>query len=222
MNQKALQTLEFDKIIELTTYASSPMGQKLCQDLHPSSDISEITHMQTETHDALNRLFKKGHISFGGAKDIRGSLKRLEIGSSLNIPELLQVAGLLENTARVKSYGRHENADTAGDSLDILFDSLEPLTPLSTEIRRCIVSEDEVSDDASPTLKQIRRSIRAAGDKIHTQLNSLVNGSYRTYLPLLYPCQIRIQKPGSGHDPRPVVHRLHHLRRADGCRKTEQ
>ena len=115
MNQKALQTLEFDKIIEqLTTYASSPMGQKLCQDLHPSSDISEITHMQTETHDALNRLFKKGHISFGGAKDIRGSLKRLEIGSSLNIPELLQVAGLLENTARVKSYGRHENADTAG------------------------------------------------------------------------------------------------------------
>lgn len=183
MNQKALQTLEFDKIIEqLTTYASSPMGQKLCQDLHPSSDISEITHMQTETHDALNRLFKKGHISFGGAKDIRGSLKRLKIGSSLNIPELLQVAGLLENTARVKSYGRHENADTAGDSLDILFDSLEPLTPLSTEIRRCIVSEDEISDDASPTLKQIRRSIRAAGDKIHTQLNSLVNGSYRTYL----------------------------------------
>ena len=183
MNQKALQTLEFDKIIEqLTTYASSPMGQKLCRDLHPSSDIVEITHMQTETHDALNRLFKKGHISFGGAKDIRGSLERLEIGSSLNIPELLQVAGLLENTARVKSYGRHENADTAGDSLDILFDSLEPLTPLSTEIRRCIVSEDEVSDDASPTLKQIRRSIRAAGDKIHTQLNSLVNGSYRTYL----------------------------------------
>ena len=157
------------------------MGQKLCQDLHPSSDISEITHMQTETHDALNRLFKKGHISFGGAKDIRGSLKRLEIGSSLNIPELLQVAGLLETPPGSNPTAVMKMPIPPGIP-GYSFDSLEPLTPLSTEIRRCIVSEDEVSDDASPTLKQIRRSIRAAGDKIHTQLNSLVNGSYRTYL----------------------------------------
>lgn len=183
MNQKALQTLEFDKIIDLlTSYASSPMGQKLCRELRPSSDISEICQMQQQTHDALTRLFRKGHISFGDAKDIRGSLKRLEIGSTMNSSELLQTAALLENTARVKSYGRHENADTKEDSLDLFFQSLEPLTPLSTEIRRCILSEEEISDDASPTLKQIRRSIRAAGDKIRGQLNSLVNGSYRTYL----------------------------------------
>lgn len=183
MNQKALQTLEFDKIIDqLAAYASSPMGQRLCRELRPSSDLSTINRMQTQTHDALNRLFRKGHISFGDAKDIRGSLKRLEIGSTLGISELLQVASLLENTARVKAYGRHENADTAEDSLDLFFQSLEPLTPLSAEIRRCILSEDEISDDASPTLRQIRRSIRAAGDKIRTQLNSLVSGSYRTYL----------------------------------------
>lgn len=183
MNHKALQTLEFDKIIEqLTSYASSPMGQKLCRELRPSSDIAEINRMQTQTHDALTRLFRKGHISFGDAKDIRGSLKRLEIGSTMNSSELLQTAALLENTARVKSYGRHDNADTSEDSLDLFFQSLEPLTPLSTEIRRCILSEEEISDDASPKLKQIRRSIRAAGDKIRGQLNSLVNGSYRTYL----------------------------------------
>ena len=166
MNQKALQTLEFDKIIDqLAAYASSPMGQRLCRELRPSSDLSTINRMQTQTHDALNRLFRKGHISFGDAKDIRGSLKRLEIGSTLGISELLQVASLLENTARVKAYGRHENADTAEDSLDLFFQSLEPLTPLSAEIRRCILSEDEISDDASPTLRQIRRSIRAAGER---------------------------------------------------------
>ena len=138
--------------------------------------------MQHETHDALTRLFKKGHISFGDAKDIRGALKRLEIGSSMNITELLQTAALLENTARVKAYGRRENADQTPDSLEDLFETLEPLTLLSTEIRRCILSEDEISDDASPNLRRIRRSIKSCEEKIHSQLISLVNGSYRTYL----------------------------------------
>ena len=104
MNQKALKTLEYDKIIEqLASYASSPLGRKKCLELVPSSSLSQITRMQHETHDALTRLFKKGHISFGDAKDIRGALKRLEIGSSMNITELLQTAALLENTARVKA-----------------------------------------------------------------------------------------------------------------------
>ena len=177
MNQKALKTLEYDKIIEqLASYASSPLGRKKCLELVPSSSLSQITRMQHETHDALTRLFKKGHISFGDAKDIRGALKRLEIGSSMNITELL------ENTARVKAYGRRENADQTPDSLEDLFETLEPLTLLSTEIRRCILSEDEISDDASPNLRRIRRSIKSCEEKIHSQLISLVNGSYRTYL----------------------------------------
>lgn len=183
MNKKALKTLEFYKIIEsLTSHASSPMGKELCRILEPSDDLDTIRRMQKETHDALSRLFKKGNLSFGSAKDIRPSLKRLEIGSSLNIPELLAICGLLDNTARVKSYGRHENADAMPDVLDPLFDALEPLTPLSARIRSCIISEDEIADDASSNLKQIRRSMKQAGDKIHTQLNSLLNGSIRTYL----------------------------------------
>lgn len=183
MNKKALKTLEFYKIIEsLTSHASSPMGKELCRSLEPSDDLDTIRRMQKETHDALSRLFKKGNLSFGSAKDIRPSLKRLEIGSSLNIPELLAICGLLDNTARVKSYGRHENADAMPDVLDPLFDALEPLTPLSARIRSCIISEDEIADDASSNLKQIRRSMKQAGDKIHTQLNSLLNGSIRTYL----------------------------------------
>lgn len=183
MNKKALKTLEYDKIIErLTAHASSSLGKELCKKLEPSDDIDTIRRMQRETHDALSRLFKKGCPSFGNVKELRPSLKRLEIGSSLNIPELLSICGLLENTARVKSYGRRENADVQPDILEPLFDSLEPLTPLSSRIRSCIISEDEIADDASSTLRQIRRSMKQAGDKIHTQLSSLLNGSLRTYL----------------------------------------
>lgn len=183
MNQKAYKALEYNKIIErLTDKASSPMGKELCRKLTPSVDLEEIRHMQVQTGDALTRLFQKGNLSFGSVKDVRGSLKRLEIGSSLGIPELLAICSLLENVNRVKSYGRRERSDTPPDSLESMFSVLEPLTPLTTEIRRCILSEDEISDDASPTLRQIRRGMRTASDRIHTQLSSLVNGSARNYL----------------------------------------
>ena len=183
MNEKALSTLEYDKIIEmLTSRASSPLGKIRCEDLVPSSSLGEIEYRQQQTQDALTRLFQKGNLSFGSVKDVRGSLKRLEIGSTLGITELLQICGLLENTARVKSYGRRERENGLTDSLDELFDSLEPLSGLSSEIRRCILSEDEISDDASSTLKQIRRSMKVTGERIHTQLSGMVSGSARTYL----------------------------------------
>ena len=183
MNQKAYKALEYYKIIDmLTDKASSFMGKELCKRLAPSTDLEEIRHMQTQTKDALTRLFQKGNISFGSVKDVRGSMKRLEIGSSLGIPELLSICSLLENVNRVKAYSRNDRSDSLPDSLDGMFSALEPLTPLSTEIRRCILSEDEISDDASSTLRQIRRSMKAANDKIHTQLSSLVSGSARNYL----------------------------------------
>lgn len=183
MNQKALKTLEFYKIIgRLVTHASSPTGKSMCQNLEPSDDLPTIETMQQQTSAALSRQFKKGRVSFGNAKDIRASLKRVEVGSTLGIGELLTIAGLLENCARVKSYGRHDRDDEQGDCLDIYFDSLEPLTPVSSEIRRCILAEDEISDDASPTLRSIRRSMKQLGDKIHTELNRIINGSARDYL----------------------------------------
>ena len=183
MNEKALFTLEYNKIIEmLTAHASSPLGKIRCEDLVPSTSLGEIEYKQQQTQDALTRLFQKGNLSFGSVKDVRGSLKRLEIGSTLGITELLQICALLENTSRVKSYGRHERENGNNDSLDPLFDALEPLPNLSGEIRRCILSEDEISDDASSTLKQIRRSMKITGERIHTQLAGMVNGSARTYL----------------------------------------
>lgn len=183
MNKKALSTLEYDKIIEmLVSHASSPLGKIRCEDLLPSDSIAEIEYKQEQTKDALTRLFQKGNLSFGSAKDVRGSLKRLEIGSTLSITELLQICKLLENTSRVKSYGRRERDNGEKDSLDDLFDALEPLPHLTAEIRRCILSEDEISDDASSGLKQIRRSMKVTGEKIHSQLAGMVNGSARSYL----------------------------------------
>lgn len=183
MNQKALRALEYPRIIQqLTDKASSAMGKELCRNLVPLTNIEEIRIMQAQTKDALTRLFQKGSISFGSVKDVRGSLKRLEIGSTLGISEILAICSLLENTNRVKAYARNDRSDGIPDSLDGMFQSLEPLTPLSSEIRRCILSEDEISDDASSTLRQIRRSMKQANDRIHTQLGSLVNGSARNYL----------------------------------------
>ncbi len=183
MNKKAIKTLEFDKIIQmLTARATSPMGQEKCRSLLPSDSLDEIRTMQKQTADALSCLFKKGSISFGSVQNIYPVIRRLEIGSALNASELLQIASLLENTARVKAYGRRENDSEQTDSLTLLFDSLEPLTPLSTEIRRCIVSEEEISDEASPGLKSIRRNIRSCSDRIHTQLSGMLTGSMRTYL----------------------------------------
>lgn len=183
MNDKVFRVLEFGKIINmLSEKASSQPGKELCQNLMPSTDIDEINHAQKETADALTRLFQKGSTSFGGNKDLGFAIKSLEIGSSLSIPELLKIAGLLDNVTRIKAYGKRDREDVLEDSLDPYFDALTPLTTLANEIRRCILSEDEIADDASSTLKHIRRSMIITNEKIHTQLNSMVNGSYRTYL----------------------------------------
>lgn len=182
MNEKTLRTLEYNKmILRLAEYASTEMGKTLCLNLLPSCVLKEIQQSQAETSDAVSRVRMKGGISFGGVRNVRDSLKRLEIGSSLSITELLSFSSLLTVSARAKAYGRHEESDLTDDSLDEMFRSLEPLTPVNTEIRRCIISEDDVSDDASPGLSRVRRSMRVIGDKVHTQMNSILNSS-RTYL----------------------------------------
>lgn len=182
MDNKALRVLEYNKIIDLLTEkASSDPGRELCKSLTPLLDLEEIQLAQTYTKDALSRLFKKGSTSFGGNRDLTYICKHLEVGGSLNAIELLQIAALLENVARVKSFGRMEGKEFT-DSLDSFFEQLEPLTQLSSQLRRCILSEDEIADDASSNLRHIRRQMTITGDKIHSQLNSMVNGSYRTYL----------------------------------------
>ena len=178
MNEKALRILEYDKMIDkLTELAGSPMGKELCKKLVPSGDLGEICQSLQETSDALTRIYARGSLSFSGIRDIRGSILRLKVGSALNIPELLALSALLDAALRVKSYGRRDESETSADSLDGMFNVIEPLSPLNNEIKRCILSEEEIADDASPALKSVRRSIRLTNERIRSQLNTMVNSS---------------------------------------------
>lgn len=183
MNQKVLKTLEYNKIIDmLTEKADSEPGKRLCRKLLPSTDIDEIVKNQKLTEDALGRLFKVGSTSFGSNSDLNFSIKSLEIGSTLSIVELMKIASMLDNVSRIKTYGKKDREDAPDDSLTEYFEQLTPLTQVANEINRCILAEDEIADDASPKLKSIRRSMLQTNEKVHSQLNSMLAGAYRTYL----------------------------------------
>lgn len=183
MNQKTLNKLEYNKIISLLEeQASSMRGKQLCRKLRPMTDLQRINTFQEQTAAAFTRIIKKGRISLSDAFPVGESLKRLEIGGTLGSGELLRICKLLQTSARVKSYGRHDTQEDLTDCLDVYFQQLEPLTPLTSEIEHCILDEDEISDEASSTLKNIRRKISSLNDKVHATLTGLVNGSLRTYL----------------------------------------
>lgn len=213
MNEKTLTKLEYNKIIELLTdQASSPAGKQKCRTLVPMFDLHELNLAQEQTAAAFTRIVKKGRLSFSGCYPIEDSLMRLEVGAALTCGELLRISKLLQVTNRAKSYGRHDTVDEPEDCLDAFFNQLEPLTSLTNEISRCIIDEDEIADDASSTLKNIRRSIMATNDKVHSTLTSLVNGSLKTYLQdalitmrgdrycLPVKAEYRSQVPGMIHD----------------------
>ena len=183
MNKKVLNTLEFNKIVDrLTECATSDPGRALCRELDPMTELSEIKKAQNETYDAVGMILKNGSTSFGGNKDIGFAIKSLEVESALSAIELLNIAGQLNNVDRVKKYGISDDENQPDNSISEYFRLLDPLKSVADEISRCILSEDEIADDASPALKNIRRSYTITQDKIHSQLNSMVNGSLRTYL----------------------------------------
>ena len=213
MNKKTLTKLEYNKIIELLTdQASSPAGKQKCKTLVPMFDLHELNLAQEQTAAAFTRIVKKGRLSFSGCYPIEDSLMRLEVGAALTCGELLKISKLLQVTNRAKSYGRHDTVDELEDCLDAFFNQLEPLTSLTNEISRCIIDEDEIADDASSTLKNIRRNIMATNDKVHSTLTSLVNGSLKSYLQdalitmrgdrycLPVKAEYRSQVPGMIHD----------------------
>ena len=184
MNEKALYTLEYHKIRTLLAeYAASEEAKRRCLTLTPSTDRAQIELEQLQTKDALDRLFKCGRLSFSGVRNLNDSLKRLELGSSLNAIELLAVCSLLEAAKRVKTFSRGIRDDAPEDSLTAFFAQIEPLTPLYDEIHRCILSEEEIADDASPALRSIRRSMHSMTDKIRAQMNQMINNATtRSYL----------------------------------------
>lgn len=178
MNQKSLKILEYDKIIKmLTSYAGSAMGKKLCEDLVPSNDLNTILSMQEETNAALMRIYRQGNLSFLGVEDVKPSLLRLNMGASLNTSELLSVAKLLSCVQTAISYCKIDDRTEFADALSYLFESLSPLTHLYQDITRCILSPEEIADDASPALKEIRRNIKGINAKVHQQLTQLISSS---------------------------------------------
>jgi DNA mismatch repair protein MutS2 len=181
MNNKALKTLEYNKITDrLASHASSEPGIKLCRELQPMMDMVEINSALKQTSDAVSRIFRHGSISFAGLKDIRPLTKALEVGSALGMSELLDICSLLKVAAGARRYGVSE--DEAADSLSGLFNVIYDIADVRREIERCILSEDEIADDASAELKNIRRQMRICTERIRTELNSMLNGSDRTYL----------------------------------------
>ena len=181
MNEKALRTLEYNKIKDkLSELAGTSFGRDLCQQLLPISDIDKIRELQKQTTDALSRIFRKGSLSFSGIHDIRPSLMRLKVGSSLSAIELLHISSDLDAVLRIKAFGGYTGKEGEGqteDSLTEFFAGLEPLSPLNYEIKRCILSEEEIADDASPSLKSVRRSIRNSNDRIHSELSQILNSA---------------------------------------------
>lgn len=200
MNKKVLKTLEYNKIIDLLCdQATSQLGKEKCRALLPVSNLAEIKQAQQETTHALNRIWKQGSLSFAGLGDVSASLKRLQVGSTLGAGELLTIRDLLVCTLRVKNFSRgsyedrisepeengdeEEEVEAQGDSLSGYFAALEPLTLLAKEIDRCIISPEEIADDASGNLRHIRRTIANTNAQIHTQLTNLIsNSTTRTYL----------------------------------------
>lgn len=181
MNNKALKTLEYNKITDrLASHASSEPGIKLCRELQPMMDMDEINSALKQTSDAVSRIFRHGSISFAGLKDIRPLTKALEVGSALGMSELLDICSLLKVAAGARRYGVSE--DEAADSLSGMFNVIYDIADVRREIERCILSEDEIADDASAELKNIRRQMRICTERIRTELNSMLNGSDRTYL----------------------------------------
>ena len=171
MNRKSLTTLEYNKIIDkLQSFAVSRDAKNKAAKLVPMTDIDKINVCLTETGDAVSRLYAKGCASFSGVSDVMGSVKRLEVGSCLNAHELLQISGVL---SAAKAHKTHY--EETQDSLTPLYDSLDPVPSLYAQIKKCIISEYEISDDASANLKDIRRNIRLANDRIHTELNKILN-----------------------------------------------
>lgn len=213
MNKKTLEKLEYNKIIELLAgHASSSSGRVLCQKLKPMISLSDIRTAQEQTGAAFTRIVKKGRPSFSGCNPVSDSLRRLEIGGTLGSGELLRICKLLETAGRAKAYGRHEHPEEDTDCLDPYFSQLNPVSALTAEIRRCILEEDEISDEASPELKRIRRSMGQINDKVHATLSGMVNGSLRSYLQdalitmrgdrycIPVKAEYRSQVPGMIHD----------------------
>lgn len=192
MNSKTLRVLEFNKIIDkLRQYASSDLGKAIVDKLEPSTDINEIKLNQRETSEAVSMILKKGSLGLGGLRNVGEYIKRVNISGVLNIEELLHIGDFLRVSRRAKDYAKSESKNDSFPVLEPQFNSIETVSDLEREIERCIPSPTEVADDASRALREIRRNIKIANDRIKEQLNSIIHSN--TYKNMLQEAVITIR-----------------------------
>ena len=185
MNKKAFKTLEYNKIIEmLSSCALTATGKEKCLELEPFLNIEKIEKEQEITTEASAMILKKGSLPLGGMKDIRASLRRVNVGGVLNVSELLHIGDFLHVVNKVVSYGKEDSSKN--DNFNILtemFGFLIPIDHLKKEIDRCILNEQDIADDASSELLSIRKTIKTSNDRIKEQLNSVLRS--QTYKNML-------------------------------------
>lgn len=181
MEEKTLKILEYDKILErLSAYATSEAGREYCLRLTPSSNFRHLSLWQKNTTDACTRIRLSGHsVSFRGLKDIPDTLKRIDMGASLSIPELLAVSAVLTVSDKVRRFDAYEDGDE--DSLSEMFRMIDPLNDINRNLQRCIIDEETIADDASPGLFSIRKRMQKAESDIHDTMAARLNSS-REYL----------------------------------------
>ena len=185
MNEKTLKILEFDKIINMiVNLTSSPLGAELAAKLMPETDYGKVLRNLKETSDGVTFIVKRGGPPMGGIHDIRESLKRLEIGAVLNLGELLKTAGVLRAVRNLKNYANDDSIKSEDENaVNELIKCLEPNKRIEEKIYSSIVSEEEISDTASPTLANIRRQILKAQESIKDKLNDILRSSkYKKYI----------------------------------------
>ena len=181
MNEKSLNTLEYYKIIErVSSFASSSVGKEKVLQLRPVKDINAVRELQKETSEAVSMILKKGSLKIGGLRNIEPYLKRVSIGGSLNMEELLNIADFLNSCKRAKDYSKSENKNDIFELLDPKFQLIETIETLNKDITRCIISDTEMSDDASNELREIRKNIKNANEKIRLELNKILQAQKST------------------------------------------
>lgn len=184
MNDKVLKTLEFDKIIEkLSRHATSDEGRRACLALRPLDSPAEITLKENQTSDAVLRLRKKSGVSMNGLRNILPHIKRLDIGSILTAQDLLEISQVLDVAHSVRLFLASENPDEPADTLTEFYEGLDDCQLVNDRIKAAIVSYDEIADDASPKLKDIRRKKVSVNSQINKTLQTMITShSMKTYL----------------------------------------
>ena len=186
MNEKTLRALEYNKIIEmLLEKAESKLGKDIIKEIKPVTNKEEVEYLQRETEEALSLLMKRGNPPLYGVSDIRYEIKRVEIGGILNPGGLLKVSDILRVSRGLKNYIKETKEDKISSHkiIEDLVENLRVFKNIEDEINNAIINENEISDNASPTLRSIRRQMISKNDAIKDKLNSIISSqNYKKYL----------------------------------------